>query len=129
MPYTSYRDLCAALYRATLVEHHLDLVSGRFVFLARTRTQEVLRVGMDGITSFRWSATTARPGEGFQLSIVGLERLGPVEPWRLYVSSGPATELEVTSFRMTCDGEALAGTGRRYCDRPPEDGPRPASPA
>jgi hypothetical protein len=123
VPPVSYRDLCAALYRASLEEHHLDVVSGRFVLLARNRAGEVLRVGMDGVTSFRWTTSSPRPPGALELAIVGLERLGPAEPWRLYFNPSPGTELEVTSLRMTCNGEVLSGTGRRYCDRPPEDGP------
>lgn len=103
-----FREVAAALQGATLETHSMDLGRSQVQLAVPSHT-----VIFDGIISMKWVSSQAGPAV-LTLSTVGLERLGPGEPWRLYIRTPDGTELELSCRAVSCDGEEVTGVGRSY---------------
>jgi hypothetical protein len=115
----SFRDVAAGLHRATLHGHNFDLAASRFE-LNTTAPGESdgpsMKLVFDDVTNLRWIRNPENDPDGSPtiLAIVGLERLAPGEPWRLYLRPSSGGELELACVRVTCDGIQVTGIGRAY---------------
>lgn len=111
-----FREVTAALLGAVLESHSIDLAAGRVELVPVERGHSAAgrrTVAFESVSAFKWTATTPRGRELF-VSIIGLERLGPEEPWRLYLRSENGGELELTCARVSFGGAEVAGVGRSY---------------
>lgn len=111
-----FREVAAALQGADVETHSIELGGGRvrLVTAARSRRERAAcTVVFDRVTSLKWVGTSERASV-LTLSTVGLERLGPGEPWRLYVRTLEGAELELSANAVSCDGEEVTGIGRSY---------------
>jgi hypothetical protein len=114
-----FRDVSAALHHAVFEEHRIDLATNRFeLTAASSHTEPGKRISLifEGVTAFRWHSKPASSAS-IDPSIVGLERLGAAEPWRLYLSLPGGGEIELTCARILSggtDGAEVTGIGRSY---------------
>ncbi len=72
-----------------------------------------MKLRFDGLSTFRAWGGAASQGS-VALLIVGLERLAPGEPWRLYVKTSNGNELELACRAIVSDGDDVSGIGRSY---------------
>lgn len=112
-----FREIADALHRAHLNRYHIDLASGRFELTASTPEggKPPLTIVFEGVTAFRWRSESTLASL-LQVEVVGLERLGPGEPWRLYLSPRKGSELELTCGAILRDGIEVTGVGRIFRD-------------
>ncbi len=110
-----FREVAAALHGAVIGAHHLDLSAGRLEFSVKTTKDDAQSVTLifAGITilNYRGGGTGASAAE---IAVIGLERLGSGEPWRLYVEMRNAAELELTCRDIHFGDIQVAGVGRSY---------------
>lgn len=110
-----FREVTETLQGAQL-ETHSALLAQNVVELSVRRDGDaggsVRSVRFAAVISYRWTAGAS--GSPVTFSIVGLERLGENEPWRLYVRTEGASELELSCGNVSCDGDAVTGVGRSY---------------
>ncbi|MDQ6719005.1 MAG: hypothetical protein M3Z17_11760 [Gemmatimonadota bacterium] len=107
-----FRDVAAALQGASISEHRIDLKLNS-VELVVPASPRALAIVFEDLLSLKWSNTSATPTV-LTLSTVGLEKLGPGEPWRLYIRTSDGAELELSCRDVSCDGAAVTGVGRSY---------------
>ena len=107
-----FREVAAALQGASVSAHRIDLRSNsvELVVPAGPATHTVV---FENLLALKWSNTPATPTV-LTLSTVGLEKLGPGEPWRLYIRTSDGAELELSCRDVSCDGTAVTGVGRSY---------------
>ena len=111
-----FRDVTALLYGSELASHTIDLSSGRVALLpAGEKTPVALNrsIAFERVRMLKWTGHTDA-GAGMRISIVGLERLGAGEPWRLFLQLDGSAELELTCDSVFCRGEEVTGVGRSY---------------
>jgi len=124
-----FRDVSAALHRAALEQYTIDLAAHRFELTAiNTHAGRNERVSLifEGVIAFEWHSKPANAGAAgdsgslsassvpIEPSVVGLERLGSTEPWRLYMSLSGGSELELTCTRILSGEVEVTGVGRSY---------------
>lgn len=107
-----FREVAAALQGANISEHRIDLRSN-CVELVVPASPLARTVVFESLLSLKWSNTSAGTTV-FTLSTIGLEKLGPGEPWRLYIRTSDGAELELSCRDVSCDGTAVTGVGRSY---------------
>ncbi len=106
-----FREVASALQGARLDAHSLSLDQNA-VALSVTGGAASHSVVFSAVTGYKW--TPASPASDITLSVVGLERLGETEPWRLYIRTDGGTEVELSCGSVRCDGVAVTGIGRAY---------------
>jgi hypothetical protein len=104
-----FREVTAVLHGSILQSHSIDLANSR-VELA---PKDAPSVRFESLTILKWSGTGS-PTSAMRVAVVGLERLGAGEPWRLYLKSENTGELELTCARVLCEGAEVTGIGRSY---------------
>ena len=107
-----FREVAAALHGAQLNEHRIDLQARR-AELILPGTPRPRTIAFKGILALKWSSTSATPAV-LTPATVGLEKLGPGEPWRLYIRTPDGAELELSCREVSFDGAAVTGVGRSY---------------
>lgn len=107
-----FREVAAALQGASIREHRIDLRSN-CAELVIPSAPEPRRIVFENLLALKWNNTSAVPSV-LTLSTVGLEKLGPGEPWRLYIRTSEGAELELSCRDVSCDGTAVTGVGRSY---------------
>lgn len=121
-PAIDFRAVCRTLYGSRIDRHALDVTTKRLeLTIARTDDGHARSVCLifEGVTQFRWQCDSPAPDERMELPVVGLERLAAGDVWRLYLNPAPATTLELSCSRITCDGVEVQGVGRSYVTTPP----------
>ena len=104
------------LHGSVLESHSIDLTRSR-VELAPSAPAagSVVRrtVVFEEVSLLKWTGTSFGSA-ALRVSVIGLERLGPGEPWRVYLRNGDFGELELTCARVMCGGDEVTGIGRSY---------------
>jgi hypothetical protein len=109
-----FRDITDRLVGATIDSHSVDLANG-IVELASPSISggAPQQVKFEGVAILKWTSST-NPCGRLSISVIGLEKLGPGEPWRLYIRTSDGGELELTCRSVRGDGEEVTGIGRSY---------------
>jgi hypothetical protein len=115
----SFRDVAMTLHLASLDGHNFDLGASRFELNTSAAGQGragSMTLVFEDVTNLRWvrRAEDVPTGSATTLTVVGLERMAPGEPWRLYLHPSSGGELELACSRVTCDGVEITGIGRAY---------------
>ena len=111
-----FREVAKVLQGSRIAAHSIDLTGNRVEVVTSPKAMgaPAHSVCFEGVTALKWSG--ASPGSSLMiLSVVGLEKLGVGEPWRLYISTAQGAELELTCRAAMCDGAEVTGVGRSYC--------------
>lgn len=111
-----FRELAELLHGARIDAQSIDLGGNRVELVISRGTApngELTSVTFERVAALKWSGASAA-SPSMTLSVVGLEKLAPGEPWRLYVSTAQGAELELTCGTVSCNGLEVTGVGRSY---------------
>lgn len=116
-----FREVASAMHRAAVVAQQLDFAAAELrLGVRREPTGGVFRLRCEGVSRMQWlgDGASAEPGGEVTIATIGLERLGPGEPWRFYLRLLPTSELELACARCWWNDAEVAGVGRCYRDQP-----------
>jgi hypothetical protein len=109
-----FRDVVAALHGSTIEKHTIDFARNRVEIIpSREAHSEPAPISFESVVLLKWSGADPASAR-IRVGIVGLEKLGPGEPWRLYLKTADGAELELSCARVTSGGEEITGIGRSY---------------
>ena len=106
-----FREAASLLQGASAEAHSIDLGSGFVELVLAKPARHTLR--FEKISHLKWTGPDSRSAS-LDFSVVGLEKLGPSESWRLYARTPEGAELELTCASVSCDGMEVTGVGRAY---------------
>jgi hypothetical protein len=114
-----FRDVTAALHGAAFAGQRLDVARAEMhLEFGRDGHRPPLRLRCAGVSRLQWTCGAApdSTSAGEHVATVGLERLGPAEPWRFYFGLGGGSELELACARCWWNDREIVGLGRSYRD-------------
>src|SRR5438552_18578685 len=96
-----FRDVVAALHGSAIERHTIDFTQNRVEIIpSREEEGESAAIAFENVVLLKWSGVGSTSAK-IRISVIGLEKLGPEEPWRLYLKTADAVELELTCARVT----------------------------
>jgi hypothetical protein len=109
-----FRDIVAALHGSTFERHTIDLAQNRVEIIpSREAEGESAPIAFENVVLLKWSGAESTSAK-IRIGVIGLEKLGQGEPWRLYLKTFDGAEIELTCGRVTSGGEEVTGIGRSY---------------
>lgn len=109
-----FRDVVATLHGSVIEKHTIDFARKRVELMPSSEgTSNSQPISFENVALLKWSGSGSSSAT-IRIAVIGLEKLGQGEPWRLYLKTADGAELELTCGRVTSGGEEITGIGRSY---------------